>query len=488
MRSSKRLILVGLLSLCACGSSNNGAPAPQDGAGDPATDAGATGEGGTCTTHGGADEPDDQGIDANCDGADGVVGVDVYVSNAGTDTNAGTPAQPLRTIAAALRIATGRGGKVLVSSGAYSVDSIKVPGAWSVFGGYSSNYVGAPKRAATILGSASGGLLIDQASSARLAHLTVRGAAPMDDKHPSALGLISNVDKLALDDVEIDAVDGRDGAPGADGARGDSGAHGGDGNSQTRLVCRGFAQPSFSYGAMAYTPNAEGHRPGDFSSARPAEPGSAGAPGTDGADATGVPALVDGVLVADQGAPGSSNGRPGFGGPGGGGGTTDVQYIGGGGGSGGCPGAGGAGGMSGGASVALLVMRGSVTLTRSNLHTALGGAGGDGGAGGSGGAGGQPGQPTAVPSANLPDPCTSTNDPAQRNCAAYGGKGGAGGDGGHGGGGAGGWTIAVVSAAGADAQIDAATTFDLGRPGSGGTGNGGGRAPNGKSLRAYALP
>lgn len=486
MRTLSKLGIVSLLALCACGSADNTNNAQH--VGDDLRDGGAGTEGSTCTSHATTDDPDDNGVDENCDGADGVIGTDVYVSTSGADTNAGTAAQPLRSLGAALTLATGRGGRVLVSSGTYTLDALKAAGTWSVFGGYPTTFVGAPRRGATTLAASGGALLIDRASSAHLAHLTVRGAAPNDDKHPAGVALASNADKLALDDVELDAPDGRDGATGAAGMGGDPGAQGGDADTPTRLLCKGIVQPSFAYGATKYLPNAEGKRAGDFPSKRAADTGSAGAAGTDGVDADGTPKLVDGAVVAGAGTQGDSNGRAGYGGPGGGGGTTNRQYIGGAGGSGGCPGGGGSGGLSGGASIGILVMRGSVSITRSNLHSGLGGAGGDGGEGGAGGAGGLPGLPTASPSTTFPSLCTSGNDPAQANCSAYGGAGGAGGAGGHGGGGAGGWTIGVVTANGAAAQIDDATTVDLGRPGNGGVGAGGGRAPNGRSLRVFALP
>lgn len=492
MRTSKKLALIGLLSLCACGSADNGSAPVAGPGGDNGLDGGPSSNGGTCVAKGGADEPDDKGIDQNCDGADGVVGVDVYVSGSGTDTNAGTPGQPLRTIAAALKLANGRGGKVLVSSGSFALDAIKAPGTWSLFGGYASSFTGAPKRSSTVLVGGATGVLIDGGASARLAHLTVRGAASTDPQHPSSVAIVSSADDLTLDDVDLEAADGRDGAPGAVGLPGNPGAPGGDADTPTRLMCRGSVQPSFSFGATKYMQNVEGKHPGNFSTSTAAETGSDGAPGTDGVDASGTPKLTDGALVFGQGEPGASNGRPGFGGPGGGGGSPDGQqwYVGGAGGSGGCPGFGGEGGHSGGASVGLLVLRGSVHVTRSLVHTGLGGAGGDGGAGGPGGAGGRPGLPTANPSLGSPFPgaCTTANDPAHAACAEYGGTGGAGGLGGHGGGGAGGWSVGVMLAAGATAQVDDVTTVDLGRPGTGGTGNGGGRAPGGKSARTYTIP
>lgn len=492
MRSSKTLSIIGLISLCACGPAGND-PAPAHAAPDDnGSDAGAESGGGTCIKHGGADEPDDKGLDDNCDGADGVVGVDVYVSTSGADTNAGTPSQPLRTIVAALKLATGRAGKVLVSSGSHTLDALKVTGSWSVFGGYSATFLGAPKRASTTLVGGVGGVLIDGAQSARLAHVTVRGASATDDKHPHALALVSNVDSLTLDDVALEAGDGRDGARGATGTSGTPGATGGNADTATQLVCGGVLQPPFSFGATKYLANAEGKHPGNLSTSTPSESGSDGSPGTDGADADGAPKLINGSIATGLGTAGASNGRPGYGGPGGGGGSSDQQqwYIGGAGGSGGCPGMGGGGGASGGASIALLVLRGSIQVTRSHYKTGLGGAGGDGGTGGAGGAGGKPGSPSASPDlpSAFPAPCTPANDPAHANCAEYGGTGGAGGLGGHGGGGAGGWSIGLAIATGATAQVDDVTTCDLGRPGTGGTGNGGGRASDGKNTRHYAIP
>jgi len=128
------------------------------------------------------------------------------------------------------------------------------------------------------------------------------------------------------------------------------------------------------------------------------------------------------------------------------------------------------------------------------LQAGLGGDGGDGGGGGAGGAGGQGTVPYFVGTtpSYFPPTCSTQPgaeyaDPLGVGCAEYGGLGGAGGTGGHGGGGAGGSTFGVVTVGSATCSLDSATTVTLGQPGSGGVGNGGGRAPNGKRAASFHL-
>lgn len=447
-----------------------------------------------CVATGATDDPDDDGVDANCDGADGVVGSDVYVNvAAGADTNAGTPTAPVRTIATAITLAAKTKGRVIVASGDYPVDALTIGGEAHLFGGYASSFVGAPKRAITTLHAGATGLLVD-ATKVSLAHLAVRGDAPSHAEQPSAYGVRVKSGDVALDDVEVSAADALVGAAGMPGAQGPA--------IDSSLACDGVAQPSYVRGASAATRAVDGTAPGDLGNkiaAAAARPGSAG---TDGADAPATLALVDGLFAPTAGTKGLSDGSAGYGGAGGGLGRVATGHYagvslwsaGGSGGMGGCPGKGGSGGTSGGSSVAVLVLAGSLHVTRSHLHTGFGGAGGDGGAGGAGSPGALGTMPlpqnSGTPWFTAPASCAAMNassDPLEANCAGYGGSGGDGGAGGSGGGGAGVWTIAIATPAGMAAQVDDATAFDLGRPGSGGTGHGGGRAPSGKSVRAYVV-
>ncbi len=492
--------LVFALAAVHCGGGDgSNTPSPNATNPDVSQDGGTSGPhaDAACVAMGTTDDPDDDGNDANCDGADGVVGVDVYVNvAAGADTNAGTPTAPLRTLGAAIVLAAKTKVRVLVASGTYPVDALTLTTEAHVFGGYAPSFVGVPKRALTTLQASATGFFIDAATNKfSMAHLKVKGDAPSHPEQPSAYGIRIKTGDVSLDDVEVQAGDGIVGHAGAIGEAGPS-INGG------ALTCDGVAQPTYVRGVSAATRSLDGTAPGDFANKVAALTASAGNPGADGSDAPASLKIVDGVFAPSVGTKGMDDGTAGYGGAGGGlGRVASGPYAGvalwaagGSGGAGGCPGKGGTGGTSGGNTVAVLLLGGSLHVTRSLLHTGFGGDGGDGGDGGQG----RQGTPGSLPlPANnapwfsLPSSCTSMNassDPLEANCAAYGGTGGPGGAGGHGGGGAGGWTIAVATAAGANAQVDDATVFELGRTGSGGTGHGGGRAPSGKTVRAYAIP
>jgi hypothetical protein len=193
----KRLFFPVFALLVHCGGSGGGsegsssaAPSPSD----TSSEAGAVpGADGGCGT---TDDPDDKALDDNCDGADGIVGKDVYVSiDSGADTNAGTPQAPLRTLGAALALATSRQGHVLALEGSYPMESLSVAGTWSVYGGYPQGFRTPLNRALTTLTVPSKGLLVDQAGSALIAHITVEGASADDPKQPSAHALRSKVAK-----------------------------------------------------------------------------------------------------------------------------------------------------------------------------------------------------------------------------------------------------------------------------------------------------
>lgn len=456
---------------------------------------GSSSDGCAAGDSGSADPPDPAGLDTNCDGADGVVGLDVYVSSdVGADTNPGTPSAPLRRISVGLELAATRGGSVLVRSGTYPVDSFTTKGTWAVYGGYPSGFVGQPNRQTTTLTAPDTGLLLAGAASATLAHVTVEGDMPSDPTQPSAHALRTSVSTLLLLDVLLQSGDGLPMLAAKPGATGQGGV-----DDIGPLKCNNVQQPSYTSGSCCGEPSVEGRQPGSVAWGIRAQ-GSPGNPGADGNDAAGMVSVASGVLVGDVGKAGSANGTPGYGAATGGGspsspwtapnGVSPGPFSGGNGGSGGCPGAGGSGGATGGSAVALLVLQGAVTIQASALQGGLGGNGGDGGQGGDGGPGGQGSAPYfAGPSAiaSWPSPCTPDTDPLGVNCAEYGGIGGAGGVGGHGGGGAGGSTFGVITVGSATCSLDSSTTTTLGQPGSGGVGNGGGRAPNGRRAAMFHL-
>ncbi len=481
----------------------NAARPPADAGALPAKDAGAVtdaSDGGSPDSGcaGAVDDPDDNGVDSNCDGADGVVGRDVYVDTmSGEDTNAGTPRAPLKTLPAALTLASSRQGRVLVDTGtiALAQDTLAAAGTWSVFGGYTSTFLGAPDRTRTVFQPSANGLLVDLATSARLAHVSILAGPPAPGATSlAAQALRSRAAMLALDDVDVEAANA---LPGANGNPGTSFLQDKD------ATCHGVAKPSYAQGAFSGEPGPAGTAPGSVTFAGtvlqglPAAPPMTGAPGTDGADATGTLSLTGDLVVAASGTGGQSDGQVGYGGAGGASfalTTVGIQLYGGSGGVGGCPGVGGSAGQSGGSSVAIVVLAGAVNVTRSRIVAGLAGVGGDGGQG-------QPGQLGNPGSAPLlisltdgvlpyavPPSCSGLmDDPWLDSCASWGGPGGQGGTGGHGGGGAGGWSIGVLQAVGATSTVDSATTIRPGKAGLGGFGNGGGYAPAGQALSVYAL-
>jgi len=125
------------------------------------------------------------------------------------------------------------------------------------------------------------------------------------------------------------------------------------------------------------------------------------------------------------------------------------------------------------------VLSGKVTVTRSLLATGFGGNGGDGGFGGDGGRGGPGGAPQKGRYGPIPADLSSYT-------SAIGGAGGQGGKGGRAGAGAGGWTIAVLTAAGAAADVATTTQFQLGKPGVGGQ-SASGVGPIGQKQTIYRL-
>ena len=445
------------------------------------------------------DTPDDQGVDSNCDGADGIVGTDVYVDpSSGEDTNEGTPMAPLRTLTAALKLATSRGGSVLVDAGTLTDSDVSATGTWAIYGGYPTTFVGAPQRALTIVTPLSSGLLVEQAASARLAHMTIQGQPPATGSDAFAYGVRTSAAKLALDDMDIEAAPAGSGTSGTAGTAGAAGGTYGSGSQK----CNGALAPQWTNGATAangYATSPDGvTKPGVWPKT-PAKQATSGLAGTDGVDATGKLTLSNGLASSDVGTAGAADGTPGYGGAGATGNGTNVcdyaydqmEIQGGFGGNGGCPGGGGKAGTGGGSSIALLVISGHVDVTRSNLQASLGGRGGDGGAGGAGGAGGMGSEPTKLSGTgtlSVPSACPApAKDPMQLECAAYGGQGGNGGAGGHGGGGAGGWSVGVLSASGATAGIDSTTTVTVSKGGAGGAGSQGLRAPSGQSHSQYTL-
>jgi len=488
--------LLALLPIAGCGADSGGsAPAthtdPAADAGSNPPDGGAEGQAPTeCGSAGASDAPDPEGKDENCDGADGVVGVDVYVDpSAGSDTNPGNPAAPLRSLKAAISLAGSRGGRVLLGKGQIDIDVLEAADSYEIHGGYSPTFVGQRKRESSVLAPTKPlGLALSGANEVTLVSLSIIGRNA-DDKVTTAHALRTSVSHLKLVDVEVRAGNAAPGVVlGAPATGGDPGANA-TGSAGTQLSCKGAAQPSYSFGAAVGKVNALGALPGNCTTKTPATSGAPGQVGTHGAHATKEPVLEDGLVRWTAGSAAPDDAGPGLGGAGGAN-CVILGNYGGGAGSGGCPGGAGAGATSGGGSVAVLVLAGKLTLAGSLLRTGFGGNGGNGAPGGEGGIGGRgarPGCGVGVDCNKIPVECTPATDPYKLNCAGWGGAGGPGGKGGHGGAGAGGWTIGVVTVGAASAKHDADTSFELGAPGNGGDGATT-RAPDGEQHETWALP
>ncbi len=441
------------------------------------------------------DVPDDMGLDTNCDGADGVVGVDVYVDpTAGQDTNDGSPSAPFHSLGQALPVATARGGHILVAAGEIDGDSFPLTGSWSLYGGYTAGFVGTPDRQGTVFASSASGLLVANTTSAGLlAHVTVQAAASSDPAQPSVHVLKSRATHLTLHDVALRAPDAAGGATGQTGAVGAQG--------DTTGMCSGTPEASYALGQRYGVKSPDGTAPGtiDASGGQPANAAGSGFPGTDGQDAPATIQIQNDLVVGALGTQGQGNGTSGYGGAGGGvddswtSGSSSYTIWGGKGGNGGCPGMGGAPGRSGGTSVALVVLGGAVDISNSDLQAGFGADGGDGGQGGPGGPGGMGGIPELVSPAWLAPlvascmPDNAASDVMGLHCAEYGGPGGSGGAGGHGGAGAGGWSIGILVAPGAQFSIDSATTITVKKPGSGGQSGDGGTGPAGRAVSSYSM-
>jgi hypothetical protein len=447
-----------------------------------------------CTAADGADEPDPEGEDSNCDGADGVVGVDVYASSEhGADTNEGTPAKPVATLERALALAQGRNGRVLLARGTYHATSVATQGPWAIYGGYRSDFIGPVNRELTVLAAPdSTGLFIEASETVRLESVTIMAPDADQTDPPTAHGLRLAVRDAHFTNVAIVAGAGRHGRSGEPGAAGTAGhapsiAHLG----ATGLQCNGILQPGFTNGGDCGKASPEGKAAGTISPLVAPEEGSAGRDGSGGQNAWQLPMLSDTLVSWAKADPGLDDALGGYGGPGG---AARMGLNCGGGGSGGCPGGPGQGGESGGGSVGIVLLGGVLHASGLLIRTGLAGNGGAGGEGGEGGPGGRGGAPDCADpyawcsSMDFPTVCAQpADDPAEAACAHYGGDGGPGGQGGRGGGGVGGWTIGIVTTAAGSFVDIGVTQYELGQPGRGGPGNGGLRAPDGQSRRIYLI-
>jgi hypothetical protein len=442
-----------------------------------------------CTVTDPLDPIDAEGIDANCDGMDGVRSRMIFVAEDGSLGGAGTPDDPLATIAGGLAMVDIDAGRsaLIVAAGSYSLADVeRIPAGVSLIGGFDRTLWRSTADQLSDLGEHPTRLVIEGGSGVVIEGISYSVTDASEGTIESVAVQLLDGDGVTIRRVELRSgvggvgTAGSAGTSGADGAPGTGGGHGCEDSSG---LCGGCSRPGGGVGGNSSCgmSGGAGGRPGhEDTGGDSGSPGIGGAEGGSGGsrEEAGRPGTAG--TVGDSGSPGFSGGGLGSfdgaeylpangglggigalgmggGGGGGGGGGDNIcdsfGGAGGGGGGGGCPGTGGGGGSGGGASTALLVLSGSPTLQNSLFETA---GGGDGGAAGSGGVGGDGG--IGGPGGNRED---------DSGAGGRGGDGGGGGLGGSGGGGGGGASVGVWQIAGGTVQATGCR-FNLGPGGAGG--------------------
>ncbi len=435
----------------------------------------------------------DPGVATACPG--GATDVGVFVTTGGSDANPGTPAAPLRTVAAGLARAQLVGSTLVwVGIGDYVGAELMLASNVSITGGFD------PTTWQPSLGTTRYWALSSVAARAiglvapiKLERIQIAAANAVGTASSSYALFASSSPGLAIVRSALIAGAGTSGPAainGSSGANGLFGSTGYPGCEDSGGLCSGCTRPPGGPGGLSTCgrTGGTGGQPGHGNSGgdtggtgligtpggagAPGESqngvlGSPGSPGSVGANGAGgsvtLSALASGMLTTAGGVGGLGlSGNGGGGGGGGGGGTTSCDSYGssgGGGGAGGCGASGGQGGSGGGGSIALYLYLSTAVVTETRLETAPAGAGGAGGAGGLGGIGGSGGPG---------GPYGGSSEQDDGGNGAAGGNGGNGGAGGFGGGGAGGPSIGIGCSSGASLLLDFDNVFSLGAAGAGG--------------------
>jgi hypothetical protein len=415
----------------------------------------------------------------------------VYVHPGGSDSNPGTRAAPLQTVAAAIQKASAGAVDVYIAHGTYTQTEFTLLSNVNLYGGYDDTFQSRdPSANPTILVGGTTALTASSGvSHVKVDGVTIRSAAATASGGSSIAVLLRGASDVSFNGCVIEAGNGargQDGGPGGAGATGAAGSVGEDGD------CNDYTNPSAggagggsgaaqggaggAGGVVASTfvggtgESGSGPAGGDGGaggklSQKKGDGGHAGGAGTPGGNGAGGASFGDwrasGYLPA-PGVNGADDGTPGSGGGGGGGSSGSVGTEngsgngGGGGGGGGAPGSGGTAGAGGGGSFAIAIDGSTdIVVQGCTLRTGQGGAGGGAGRGGEGGSGGVGG-----PGARA---CQRQIGPG-----GNGGAGGSGGRGGHGGGGGGGPTVGIVWDT-ASTLTESGNTYSLGSAGAGGT-------------------
>ncbi|XXT20837.1 PGRS family protein [Sorangium sp. So ce429] len=429
----------------------------------------------------------------------------VFVASTGNDDNAGTRADPVATLAEALRRAGDKGTGVYACAEQFK-EAAELPAGVKLFGGLDCangwRWFGETAKTVVAPGEEAIALKVMRGDGAvRIEDVSARAA---DAQAPGASSIAVLVDGAEAELVrcELIAGNGADGAEGEDApsevpAQASPGNAGTDacsdldtsgapddtlaGGAQVENACGGALSIGGEGGAGRVNNGGSGQigGPGALGAAGSGEPaagnwscaaggtgqgGDNGTPGEAGLAASSVGMLSSSGYVGVSGGAGRA-GKPGQGGGGGGGAKGGAAICpgsmpgagasGGSGGPGGCGGLPGQGGGAGGASIALASVEGKVTLKDCALKAGTGGKGGAGGdlqPGGLGGLGGIGGTGMGGSKA-----------------ACDGGKGGQGGNGGPGGGGLGGPSLAIAYR-GETVKQQGQTTLKPGTAGAGGPG------------------
>jgi hypothetical protein len=469
---------------------------------------GSAGNGCECEITDADDVPDAAGVDANCDGADGIIaGADanvVFVATDGDDTADGlSTTSPVQTLTMAIAIADSEDRAFVLAAGGTYVEQVTLKNGVSIHGGYdgaddfardtddqtttiaptTAEFGGTEMHYETLVADG-----IDQPTT--LAALTIEGvdASAMANGASTYALWASDADSLTIEDSVIIAgpaaagADGTDATGGADvlangnctpaeggaGATADSSekpcsASGNDGANANLGADGELADVSNNLGVGGL--GGIHHCDSDGTDG---EDGNLGTPGDDGDNGQ---ALGDGIgsLDADghwtlgagtQPADGTNGGGGGGGGAGGNYETTGLCTIGnncnavggngGDGGNGGCAAVGSTNGEAGGGSFGVVIAAGTITMTDTTITLGNGGGGGLGGDG-AGGDGGKTGASEGSPSGA---------SGGASGAGGRGGEGGNGGDAGAGAGGCGGASFGIMTAAGVTFDPDTSVTID----------------------------
>ncbi|MGM0575835.1 MAG: MopE-related protein [Myxococcota bacterium] len=478
------------------------------------------------------DLPDPDGVDANCDGIDGVEGNGIFVAKNGDDANDGSRYAPKRTIQAGIDAAVAQGKRdVYVATGVYG-ESVMLKAGVGVYGGYSADFLArdatlhevailAPAPTATRPGGVNAVDLTGDPGATVFDGFSVFGYEEKASGESSyAIYIRDSGATLRVSNNQIFGGSGGKGGRGDDGSDGSDGVEGQGGVDALDLL--------EAYGVEEHDCTAANHSPGGAGGVHscggvPTQGGAGGertCPSFDGS-VTGLPeASEQGVAGANGDASGGSAGRdvyhqsyscdgystfgpvegedgadgtPGTSGTSGDGCLDTDGEVSGGmwtassgamGGAGGPGGGGGGGGSGGGAYVH------TSCFSKDFGYDNLGGTGGGGGAGGCGGTGGTGGTGgggafgifvvfTTMP-ASVPD---------LNNNALYGGTGGDGGAGGNAGTGGSGGAGALGGLEGGtfDPPEPSYPAFKGGKGGNGGNGGHGGGGGGGCGGPAYGI-